>query len=183
MALEWYNRLARTPAGDIKECQMESCRISPSLFRLPQKSSLLLLPAMRILHQPFPSFLKLIPCLSLVAYGIPHEGSISDDQANLERVDKGNYVVTTRDSTDAGQAAAIKTSLMTFVKDEDKVYICNTGEEALFFSVPLTPEEAEKVRAEPNVRLTHLAEFRLVILTRAGCECCSARQHKLQRPY
>ncbi|KAI4195353.1 MAG: hypothetical protein LQ350_007250 [Teloschistes chrysophthalmus] len=106
---------------------------------------------MRILHQPFPSFLKLIPCLSLVAYGIPHEGSISDDQANLERVDKGNYVVTTRDSTDAGQAAAIKTSLMTFVKDEDKVYICNTGEEALFFSVPLTPEEAEKVRAEPNV--------------------------------
>ncbi|KAL9580839.1 MAG: hypothetical protein Q9212_004248 [Teloschistes hypoglaucus] len=40
---------------------------------------------------------------------------------------------------------------MSFVKDEDKIYICNTNEEALFFSVPLTREEAEKVRAEPNV--------------------------------
>lgn len=114
---------------------------------------------------------------------MPHEGSISDDQPILKRTDTANYIVYTRDSTDAGQAAAIKTSLMTFVKDEDKIYVCNTDGEALFFSVPLTPEEAEKVRVEPNVRLTHPAKTRLLILTRAGCEYYSAKQSELQRPY
>ncbi|KAL8688072.1 MAG: hypothetical protein Q9218_005924 [Villophora microphyllina] len=82
---------------------------------------------------------------------MPHDGLASDDHVIFQRSGTANYVVYTKDDTDPSRAASIKILLMSFVKDDAKINVCDTDGKTLSFAAYLTAEEAEKVKGDPNV--------------------------------
>ena len=109
---------------------------------------------MRITQQLALPLLAVIYSLVLVAHGMPHVGSVIDDAvAPSKRDDMNYYVVYPKDTTNKDQATAIGSLLEGVVSDPTTISVHDTDKRVLFWSVPLTSANAQKVAADSNVRM------------------------------
>lgn len=98
-----------------------------------------------------------ISWLAFVDHGMPHEESVINGLAPSKRDNSANYVVYPKDSTNKEQAAAITALLKSILSDPTQIYISSTNIITAFWAVPLTSDNAQKVRADSNVRMcSHL---------------------------
>ena len=95
----------------------------------------------------------LIFSLAFIVHGMPPQESAVDAPTLSGRDDTANYVIYPKDVDNQDQAKAIQT-LVESVKPGD-IYVSSSDHGAItwFWGVSLTSENAEKVRADPNVRM------------------------------
>lgn len=110
---------------------------------------------MKSLQQLTLSLLVVISLLSFSPYAMPRWGPILDEPNGLseQASDPDNYVVFAKNSTDKDQTTAIGKLLESVVSDPKNISVHGSSHVGVsFWAVPLTAEDAEKVRADPNVR-------------------------------
>jgi len=87
-----------------------------------------------------------------------------DTSALFECGDTANYVVYPKDTQNKDQATAIYNLLKGLVPDSTKIFSSTTdnGSQHWFWAVPLTSANAEKVKGNPNVRMSSYSSFKSV---------------------
>lgn len=106
---------------------------------------------MQILQQLTVSLLTATSSLAFVTHGMPQFGS--DDQSLIKRDDTSNSVVYPKDFANKTQATAIGNLLKALVSDPKSISVHGGNLGIAFWGVPLTSAEAQKVEADPNVRI------------------------------
>lgn len=81
----------------------------------------------------------------------PSEGVLRQEILVVKRDKTTDYGIFLKESSDKGQATAVKNLLKTLVANEDDIYVSDTDRRTLFLSTPLSSENAQKVRDDPNV--------------------------------
>lgn len=79
------------------------------------------------------------------------ESSTNENSRVVRRDEIAGYGIFLKDNTDKGQATAVKNLLKTLVENENDIYVSDTDRRTLFIAAPLTSENAQKVRDDPNV--------------------------------
>ena len=123
---------------------------------------------MRVPHQLALTLLAISSSLAFVAHGIPHPRPLIDALALFTRDDTANYVVYPKDTANKDQATSITTLLKDVVSDPDKIYVSDTSKGTFFWGVPLTSDNAQKVRADSNVRMCTTLGRQVCVLMRLG---------------
>ena len=88
---------------------------------------------------------------------MPPQESAADAPTLSGRDDTGNYVVFPKDVHNQDQAKAIQTLLESVNSGYLYASSCDHGAITWFWGVSLSSENAEKVRADPNVRMCNLS--------------------------
>lgn len=136
---------------------------------------------MRIPHQLTLTLLAVFSSIAYIAYGMPHEGSVIDALGPSKRDGTANYVVYPKDTTNKDQAKAITTLLKGVVTDPNQIYVSDTDKRTLFWGAPLTSGNAQKVRADSNVRMCSHLRSRVRVLMSLGRWGYSRMHIKLPR--
>ncbi len=116
-----------------------------------------LLQNMRTIYQLALVPLILITSLAFLVHGMPPQESALNAPTLSGRDDIAYYIVYPKDVNNQDQAKAIRT----LVESVNSGYVytssCDHGAITWFWGVSLTSENAEKVRADPNVRMCSLS--------------------------
>jgi len=97
--------------------------------------------------------LVVISLLATISQGMPQAGSTTDDGLSIgTREDRSYYVIYSKDSTNKDRETAISKPLGDVASDPKSVSAHGSDLGVAFWSVSLTPDQAKKVEADPNVR-------------------------------
>lgn len=108
---------------------------------------------MRITYRLALVALTLIFSLAFTVHGMPDQDSAEDASTLSGRDDSGNYLIYPKDIYNQDQNKAVQTLLESL--NPSRIYVSSSDNNTVtwFWSVTFTPEHAEKLRADPNVRM------------------------------
>lgn len=110
---------------------------------------------MKILQQLTFPLLVVTSSLAFLSHGMPQASSITDNDPSIsKRDDTSYYVVFAKNSSNETQTTAITNLLESVVSDPKNVSVHGSDLGVAFWSAPLTSDNAEKVGADSNVRLS-----------------------------